>query len=521
MPAAWYQEAVFYELYLRAFCDSNGDGHGDLRGALSKLDYLQSLGVNCLWLLPHYPSPLQDDGYDVADYYGVHPDYGTLADFRALVAGAHARGMRVVTDLVLNHTSDQHPWFQAARRDRQSPYHHYYVWSDTGAEYSGIRRVFPDFESSNWTFDAAAGRYYWHRFFRSQPDLNFDNPAVAEEMWRIVRHWLDLGVDGFRLDAVIYLYEREGTDGAGLPETHAFIRQLRHLLESEYPDRILIAEANDWPQRLMAYFGADDECHLCFNFPLMPRLYLALLQADRKPLVDIINATPAPPPRAQWLNFLRNHDELTLEMVTPEEGAALYAAYAPDPRMRINNGIRRRLGPLVGHDQRCWRLLKALLLALPGAPILYYGDEIGLSDNIALPDRYGCRTPMQWDASPNAGFTSAATPFLPVNADYAAVNVAAQAADPDSYLNWTRRLIHARQASPALRRGALTWLEGAPPAVVAFRRQTADESVLCVANLSDQPQAHGFGRIRAHDKLGQTWDPVWLPPYAAYWLEEA
>ena len=513
----WYQEAVFYELSIRAFCDGNGDGVGDFIGATSKLDYLQSLGVNCLWILPHYPSPLRDDGYDVADYKGIHPDLGTLDDFKRFLAEAHARGLRVVTDLVMNHTSDQHFWFQQARQGRENPYHDYYVWSDTATEYSSIRLVFPDFEPSNWTWDDVAGRYFWHRFFRTQPDLNFDNPTVQEAMLEIVRFWLDLGVDGFRLDAVIYLYEREGTDGAGLPETHAYIKRVRQLIDQHYPDRVLIAEANDWPEQLMAFFGDDDACQMCFHFPLMPRLYLALLQGDARPIHTILARTPTLPPKSQWLSFLRNHDELTLEMVTPDEARELYTAYAPDPRMKINNGIRRRLAPILDGDVRQYRLLTALLMSLSGTPILYYGDEIGMRDNIALPDRHGCRTPMQWDESKNGGFSSADSLYLPINSDYPAINVSAEEKRPDSFLQTTRQLIHSRQASPALRRGQLRLIPTENHAVFAFWRESAEERVLCLYNLSAEPQPIPF----TLDALTPLWGKspqIELEPYSVCWF---
>ncbi|MGB1252477.1 MAG: maltose alpha-D-glucosyltransferase [Candidatus Promineifilaceae bacterium] len=520
MSTNWYGEAVFYELYLRAFYDSNGDGHGDLRGAISKLDYIKSLGVDCIWILPHFPSPLKDDGYDVADYRNVHPDYGTLDDFRAFVDAAHARGLRVVIDLVMNHTSDQHPWFQAARQDRHSPYRDYYVWSDTGTEYSDIRLVFPDFEPSNWTWDAVAGQYFWHRFFRSQPDLNFDNPKVHEEMLDIVRFWLDLGVDGFRLDAVIYLYEREGTDGAGLPETHAFIQKVRRLLDQTYPDRVMIAEANDWPEALMAYFGEQEdrpECHMCFNFPIMPRLYLALLEGDRRALDDILRRTPQPPAGGQWLSFLRNHDELSLEMVTDEEGDALYAAFAPDPRMKINNGIRRRLAPILGFDVCQYRLLTALLMSLPGTPILYYGDEIGMGDNIWLADRNGVRTPMQWDGSLNAGFSSAEKPYAPIADSAAERTVAAQHNVPNSFLETTRKLVSVRQASPALRHGSFELVDLGEPALFGFRRSAENETIFCLFNLSNRPQA--VSQLPAgHNLLDTNPNSLTLEPYGVYWI---
>lgn len=532
----WYKEAVFYELYVRAFCDSSGDGHGDLKGAISKLDYIQSLGVDCVWILPHYPSPLKDDGYDVADYRDIHPDYGSLDDFKAFVGAAHERGLKVVTDLVMNHTSDQHPWFQAGRQDRQSPYHDYYVWSDTAEEYADIRLVFPDYEDSNWTWDEVAGRYFWHRFFRTQPDLNFDNPAVQAEMLDIVRFWLDLGVDGFRLDAIIYLFEREGTDGAGLPETHEFIRKVRAVVDGEYPGRVMIAEANDWPDKLMAYFGNDDECHMCFHFPIMPRLYLAILQGDKTPIVDILARTPELLPGSQWLTFLRNHDELSLEMVTEEEGKLMYSAYAPEPRMKINNGIRRRLAPLLDNHKGKWLILNGILMSLTGTPIVYYGDEIGMGDNVALPDRHGVRTPMQWDEGVNGGFSPAGATYHPVNSDleygYQTVNVASQENDPNSYLNAMRYLIRARKEHPELRRGEVEMLDNDDPAVFGYWRILEGERTLCLYNLSGEVQSISLDlrdlRGRLVDLLheGQTWPlsgwPIVLNlrPYASHWLHK-
>ena len=488
----WYQEAVFYELYIRAFCDGNGDGHGDFQGAITKLDHLQSLGVDCIWILPMFPSPLKDDGYDVADYRNIHPDYGTLADFRAFVQAAHARGLKVVIDMVMNHTSDQHPWFQAARQDPDSPYHDYYVWSETGTEYADARIIFIDYEPSNWTYDESAGKYFWHRFFRTQPDLNYDNPAVHAEMLDAIRFWLDMGVDGFRADAVPYLYEREGTNCENLPETHAFLKKVRRFMDEEYPGRVLIAEANQWPEDLLPYFGDGDEFHVCFHFPIMPRLYMALKQHSKQAILDILARTPPIPPGTQWMTFLRNHDELTLEMVTPEERQWMWEQYAPEPRMRLNLGIRRRLAPLLGNDRKKWLLLHTLFLSLPGAPIIYYGDEIGMGDNIWLPDRHGCRTPMQWDSSANAGFSRAGATYMPVNSDfeygYEYVNVAAQEDDPTSYLAMTRYLLHTRQARPALRRGTLEWIDHPDHAVLGYWRIAPEEQVLCLFNLSGEAQ---------------------------------
>lgn len=495
----WYRDAVFYELYLRAYCDGNGDGHGDFQGAIRKLDHIKSLGVDCIWIMPHYASPLQDDGYDIADYYQVHLDYGTLDDFKAFVAAAHERGLRVITDLVMNHTSDQHPWFQAARNDKSSPYRDYYVWSDTGTEYSDARIIFLDIEESNWTYDEAAGQYFWHRFFSSQPDLNYDNPQVHDEMFKVIRYWLNMGLDGFRVDAIPYLYEREGTNCENLPETHAFLQKMRKMVDSEYPGRVLIAEANQWPEDLLPYFGTPEnpEFQVCFHFPIMPRLYQALKLGDKTPIEEIWARTPEIPPGAQWMMFLRNHDELTLEMVTPEVRQWMWEQYAPEPRMRLNMGIRRRLAPLLDNDQRKWKLLHAIFLSLPGTPIIYYGDEIGMGDNIWLPDRHGCRTPMQWDDSKNAGFSKADETYFPVHSDevfgYEQVNVAAQEGDAKSYLGMMRFLLETRRGQAALRRGDFGFVavgEGSTrnTAVLAYTRTLEDTQVLCVFNLSDQPQ---------------------------------
>ncbi len=524
----WYKEAVFYELYVRAYKDGNNDGHGDFRGAVEKLDHIKSLGVDCIWVMPHYPSPLLDDGYDVSDYFGVHPDYGTLDDFRTFLDAAHQRGLKVITDIVMNHTSDQHPWFQAARHDKNSPYRDYYVWSDTGSEYAEARIIFLDSEPSNWTYDEVAGQYFWHRFYRSQPDLNYDNPRVHQEMFNAMRFWLDMGIDGFRVDAIPYLYEREGTNCENLPETHEFLKKMRRMIDDEYPGTLLIAEANQWPEDLLPYFGTSEEpeFQVCFHFPIMPRLYMALKSGDKTPIVDILNSTPPIPPGTQWMTFLRNHDELTLEMVTPEEREWMWQQYAPEPRMKLNLGIRRRQAPLLDNDKRKWFLLNALFLSLPGVPIIYYGDEIGMGDNIWLPDRHGCRTPMQWDASKNAGFSNADKTYLPVHTDeeygYQRVNVATQERDPESYLNLTRFLIQTRQGQPALRRGELAWVETGNPAVLAFRRFIpGDEGILCVFNLSDESQSFTLKRER-EDLLtrpnASASGVVSLAPYAAYWF---
>jgi len=493
MAERWYERTVFYELYIRAFQDSNGDGNGDFQGAIERLDYVKELGVDCIWILPMYPSPLKDDGYDVADYRDIHPDYGTLADFKAFLEAAHERGLRVVTDLVMNHTSDQHRWFQEARRDPDSPYHDYYVWSETGEEYADARIIFVDYEDSNWTYDEVAGKYYWHRFYSSQPDLNYDNPAVHEEMFEIIRFWLDMGIDGFRADAVPYLYEREGTNCENLPETHEFLKKVRAMIDREYPDRVLIAEANQWPEELLPYFGDGDEFHMCFHFPVMPRLFMALKKGDKTPIQEILARTPEIPEGTAWLTFLRNHDELTLEMVTPEERQWMWAQYAPEPRMRLNLGIRRRLAPLLDNHKGRWLLLNGLLLSLPGTPIVYYGDEIGMGDNIWLPDRHGCRTPMQWSAEQNGGFSQAEKTYLPVNDDdtygYRQVNVAEQEQDPDSYLWATRFLLQARRGEPALQYGTMEELALDNRAVFAFWRLYGDRRLLCLYNLSAEQQS--------------------------------
>jgi maltose alpha-D-glucosyltransferase/alpha-amylase len=535
MATEWYHDAVFYELYIRAYQDSNGDGNGDFRGAIERLDHIKSLGVDCIWIMPHYASPLLDGGYDISDYRDVHPDFGTLDDFKAFLDAAHARGLRVITDMVMNHTSDQHPWFQAARRDKNSPYHDYYVWSDTGTEYAETRIIFLDVEKSNWTYDEVAGHYFWHRFYSSQPDLNYDNPQVHEEMFDIMRFWLDMGIDGFRVDAIPYLYEREGTNCENLLETHQFLQKMRRLVESEYPGTLLIAEANQWPEDLLPYFGTPEnpEFQVCFHFPIMPRLYQALKAQDKTPIVDIWTQTPPIPPGTQWMTFLRNHDELTLEMVTPEVRQWMWEQYAPEPRMRLNLGIRRRLAPLLDFDKERWFLLHALFLSLPGTPIVYYGDEIGMGDNIWLPDRHGCRTPMQWDGSKNAGFSVANETYLPVNEEYRQRNVAAQENDPQSYLNLLRFLLKTRQSQPALRRGEFAFVETGDRAVLAFRRfiseQSAvnsEQSVLCVFNLSDVGQRTTFAGERPYHDLLHPDTPslqnntLTLLPLTACWLVE-
>ncbi len=489
---AWYKQAVFYEVYVRAFYDSDGDGHGDLQGLIRKLDYLKELGVDCLWLLPIYPSPLRDDGYDISNYVSIHPTYGSLDDFSALLRAAHGRGMRIVMDLVLNHTSDQHPWFQAARADRNSPYRDYYVWSDSDQKYADARIIFLDTEKSNWTWDETAGQYYWHRFYASQPDLNFDHPAVQDEMLRVVDFWLGLGVDGFRVDAVPYLYEREGTSCENLPETHAYLKRLRRFVDEKYPGRILLCEANQWPRDVRAYFGDGDEFHMAFHFPLMPRIFMALKQGSRAPIAWALEQTPPIPENCQWATFLRNHDELTLEMVTPEERQWMWERYAPEARMRLNLGIRRRLAPLLDNDRRKIELAYSLVFTLPGTPILYYGNEIGMGDNIRLPDRNGVRTPMQWDTTANGGFSQAQETYLPVIDDPlfspAKVNVADQLADATSLFHALQKMVSVRKQHPALLSGALAWLALGSDSVAAYRRSADSEMLAIVQNLSGVEQ---------------------------------
>ena len=514
----WHKKAVFYEVLVRAFSDSNGSGSGDFTGLISKLDYLQWLGVDCLWLPPFYASPLRDGGYDVSDYNSVLPEFGTLPDFTELVSQAHARGLRVIVDLVMNHTSDQHPWFQASRSDPTGPYGDYYVWSDTDERYQDARIIFVDTEQSNWTFDPVRRQFFWHRFFSHQPDLNFENEAVQEAMFDTVRFWMDLGVDGFRLDAIPYLFEAEGTNCENLPATHDFLRKLRKMVDDEYPGRIMLAEANQWPHDVVEYFGTDDqpECHMAFHFPVMPRIFYAMREESARPIVDILADTPDLPRHGQWGTFLRNHDELTLEMVTTEERAAMYGWYAPDPRMRANIGIRRRLATLLDNSRAEIELISALLLSLPGSPCLYYGDEIGMGDNIWLDDRDAVRTPMQWNPDRNAGFSSAdpGKLYLPTIQSllhhYNSVNVEAQLASRSSLLHWTRGMLAIRKRHPVFGLGRYVSVETDNEAVLAFLRilQDGDESgeepetVLCVNNLAHTPQAarlrlpsHGGARI--------------------------
>lgn len=498
----WYRKAVFYEVLVRAFADSTGSGSGDFNGLMSKLDYIQWLGVDCIWIPPFYASPLRDGGYDISDYCAVLPEYGTLPDFQELVAQAHARGLRVITDLAINHTSDQHPWFQASRTDPEGPYGDFYVWSDTDDRYADARIIFVDTETSNWTFDPVRRQYYWHRFFSHQPDLNYDNPAVQEAITDVIRFWMDLGIDGIRLDAIPYLFEEEGTSCENLKSTHEFLRRMRVMIDQEYPTRILLAEANQWPKDVVAYFGTETEpeCHMAFHFPVMPRIFYALREGKAAPVIDILRETPEVPANAQWGTFLRNHDELTLEMVTTEERAAMYGWYAPDPRMRANIGIRRRLSSLLDGSRAELELINALLLSLPGSPYLYYGDEIGMGDNIWLPDRDSVRTPMQWTPDRNAGFSTAdpGKLYLPVVQSlvyhHAAVNVEAQLGSKSSLLHWLRAMLAVRREHPAFGMGRYLHLEADNPHILAYLRVLDDEhetpeTVLCVNNLSNSPQA--------------------------------
>ncbi|GAB3683253.1 maltose alpha-D-glucosyltransferase [Angustibacter aerolatus] len=501
----WHKKAVFYEVLVRAFADSNGSGSGDFTGLIGKLDYLQWLGIDCLWLPPFYASPLRDGGYDISDYCSVLPEFGTMPDFTELVSQAHARGIRVIVDLVMNHTSDQHAWFQASRSDPTGPYGDFYVWSDTDEKYQDARIIFVDTEESNWTFDPVRRQYFWHRFFSHQPDLNFENPAVQDAMFDVVRFWMDLGIDGFRLDAVPYLFEDEGTNCENLPATHEFLRRLRVMVDTEFPGRIMLAEANQWPQDVVEYFGTEEEpeCHMCFHFPVMPRMYYAMREESAKPIVDILAETPDLPKHGQWGTFLRNHDELTLEMVSVEERAAMYGWYAPDPRMRANIGIRRRLATLLDNSRAEIELMNALLLSLPGSPCLYYGDELGMGDNIWLDDRDAVRTPMQWNPDRNAGFSSAdpGKLYLPtiqsLQHHYNSTNVEAQLASKSSLLHWTRGMLAIRKRHPVFGLGRYVNVETDNPAVLAFLRVLDDtdasgetpETVLCVNNMGSTPQA--------------------------------
>lgn len=534
----WYKDAVIYEIHVKDFFDSDGNGYGDFRGLTSKLDYIKSLGVNCIWLLPFYPSPLRDDGYDVSDFRTINKLYGDFADFREFMVEAHRRGIRVITDFVVNHTSDQHPWFQAARKaPAGSTERGYYVWSDTDKKYKDARIIFTDTEKSNWTWDPVAKAYYWHRFFYHQPDLNYDNPEVVKAMLANMSFWFDLGIDGVRLDAAPYLIEREGTNCENLPETHQVLKDMRKVLDVHDPSCIFLAESNQWPRDLLKYFGNADECQMAYNFPLMPRIYMAYGKEDRQPVLDQLELTSVIPGNCQWGLFLRNHDELTLEMVTPEERAYMYKTYAPDPRMKLNVGIRRRLAPLLNFDRQGIEMLNSLILSLPGTPIVYYGDELGMGDNIQMNDRNGVRTPMQWADTLNAGFSTADPSKLyePVLTDgpggYRAVNVAAEEKDPASLLNWTRKAITLRREHKVLGRGTIEILKPASKSVLSYLRKGDGETILAVANLSKSAQpveldlSAYVGAVPRDLFAGKTLQPVGkepyklqLSPHAYYWL---
>jgi maltose alpha-D-glucosyltransferase / alpha-amylase len=535
----WYKDAIIYQMHVKAFQDANGDGIGDFAGLAQKLDYIQELGVNTIWLLPFYPSPMRDDGYDIADYTNVHPDYGTLDDFRQFIDEAHLRGLKVITELVINHTSDQHPWFQAARlaapgsRERE-----FYVWSDDDQKFAGTRIIFTDTEASNWDWDPVARQYYWHRFFSHQPDLNHNNPEVVDAVIQVMRFWMDMGVDGMRLDAIPYLCVREGTNNENLPETHAVLKRMRAAMDEHYTGRMFLAEANQWPEDVREYFGEGDECHMAYNFPLMPRIFMSVALEDRYPIAEIIRQTPDIPDNCQWAIFLRNHDELTLEMVTDRERDYMYKMYANEPRMRVNVGIRRRLATLLGNDVDRIKLMNSLLLSMPGSPIIYYGDEIGMGDNIYIGDRNGVRTPMQWSIDRNAGFSRADPQrlYLPVIMDpiygYQAVNVEAQSRDPSSLLNWTRRMLSVRRQFQCFGRGSLEFIRPQNRKIIAYVRSCGSEMILCVANLSQTAQAVELdlsrfkGRVPVEMLGRNTFPPIGelpyfltLPAHGFFWLQ--
>jgi maltose alpha-D-glucosyltransferase/alpha-amylase len=551
----WFRRSVFYEVLVRGFFDANDDGTGDLPGITAKLDYLQWLGVDCLWLLPFYQSPLRDGGYDISDFFSILPEYGTLGDAVELIEESHKRGIRIVADLVMNHTSDQHPWFQESRQDRTNPKADWYVWSDDDQQWPDARVIFVDTEKSNWTYDPQRSQYYWHRFFSFQPDLNYDNPEVAEQMLDVVRFWLDIGLDGFRLDAVPYLFEREGTNCENLPETHEYLKRVRKEVDAAFPGRVLLAEANQWPEDVVDYFGSGDECHMCFHFPVMPRMFMSVRREQRYPLTEILARTPDIPDGCQWGIFLRNHDELTLEMVTDEERDYMYSEYAKDPRMKRNLGIGRRLAPLVDHDRRIAELLHAMLFSFPGSPVLYYGDEIGMGDNIYLGDRDSVRTPMQWSPDRNAGFSRAdfAQLYLPPLMDpvygYQACNVEAELRDPSSMLHWMKRMLEVRKQHPVFGTGRFDVISTENPSVLAYVRTllppSEDEDddvgeeepqptdlVLCVCNLSRFAQPAELplqrfdgktpiellGRV-PFPKIGELPYFVTLAPYGFYWFQ--
>ena len=544
-PGHWFESdplrfkhAVFYEIHTRAFFDGNDDGSGDLRGVTDKLDYLQWLGVDCIWLLPLYPSPLRDGGYDIADFTNVHQDYGTVEDFRQLIEAAHQRGIRVIADLVMNHTSSDHPWFQASRSDPDGPYGDWYVWSDSDEPWQEARIIFLDTEPSNWTWDPVRGQYFWHRFFSHQPDLNYGNPEVQQAMLDVLRFWLDLGIDGFRMDAIPYLYERDGTNGENLPESHAYLKRVREEIDASYADKVLLAEANQWPEDVVEYFGDGDECHMCFHFPVMPRMFMSLRREDATPIYEILERTPPIPENCQWGLFLRNHDELTLEMVTDDERDYMYNEYAKDPRMKLNLGIRRRLAPLLDGGRDEIQLLHAIMFSLPGSPVLYYGDEIGMGDNIFLGDRDGVRTPMQWTGDRNGGFSRAdfAQLYLPPLMDpvygYQAVNVEAQLRTPTSQLRWMRRFIALRKEHPVFGLGEYEPLEPSNDRIFAHVRSYEGDIMLCVHNFARSAQAveldlskwerrypvEVFGRSR-FPRIGQWRYLLTLAPRGFYWFQ--
>jgi maltose alpha-D-glucosyltransferase/alpha-amylase len=534
----WYQRAVFYEVLVRGFYDSNNDGTGDLKGITDKLDYLDWLGVDCLWLLPFYQSPLRDGGYDISDFFTILPEYGNLADAVELIEQAHSRGLRVIADLVMNHTSDQHPWFVESRQNRTNPKADWYVWHDDDQRWPEARIIFVDTEHSNWTYDMQRGQYYWHRFFAHQPDLNYDNEEVASGMIDVVKFWLDIGLDGFRLDAVPYLYERDGTNGENLKETHEYLKRVRREVDSTFPGKVLLAEANQWPADVVDYFGDGDECHMCFHFPVMPRMFMAVRREHRRPITEILAQTPEIPEGCQWGIFLRNHDELTLEMVTDEERDYMYSEYAKDPRMKRNIGIGRRLAPLVENDRRVAELLNALLFSFPGSPILYYGDEIGMGDNIYLGDRDGVRTPMQWSPDRNAGFSKAdfAQLYLPPLMDpvygYQAVNVEAELRDTSSQLHWMKRMLEVRKQHPVFGTGTFEVLSAENPSVLAYVRTEGDDIVVCVSNLSRFAQPielnlqrwegttpiELLGRV-PFPRIGELPYFITLAPYGFFWFQ--
>jgi maltose alpha-D-glucosyltransferase / alpha-amylase len=533
----WYKDAIIYQVHVRAFYDSTGDGNGDFRGLAQRLDYLQDLGVNAIWLMPFFPSPLRDDGYDISDYRSVNPTYGTLDDFKVFLDAAHQHGIRVIIEMVLNHTSDQHPWFQESRSSCDNPRRDWYVWSDTDTKYKGTRIIFLDTELSNWAWDPVSKQYYWHRFFSHQPDLNYDNPQVREEMWDVMRFWLNMGVDGFRLDAVPYLVEREGTNCENLSETHSVLKELRARLDKEFPGRMLLAEANQWPADLLPYFGNGDEFHMAFHFPLMPRMFMGVKLEDRKPITEILKQTPQIPEPCQWCLFLRNHDELTLEMVTDMERDYMYDEYAREKAQRLNLGIRRRLAPLLDNDRRKMELMNGMLMSLPGTPIVYYGDEIGMGDNVNLGDRNGVRTPMQWSGGWNGGFSAADPEMLyaplllnPVYG-FQAINVLSQKRFDHSLLSWMKLLIRVRKSSPVLSRGSIEFLYPANHRVLAYLRKLGNETVLVVNNLSSKAQAleldlkayrgniliEMFGR-NIFPRIGELPYLLTLGPYQFYWF---